>query len=83
MLLNRNNEALHVAEEDMSIWVKEESPYAEYEEGIDGESHLRYVCFKCGFEAGFTCDPDGFAGWQVKARFCGGCGKVMKNGDGF
>lgn len=62
-------------------WILKESPYAEHEEAIDGESHPRWVCSKCGFEAGFECDPDGFAGWQVKAKYCGGCGLPMNNGE--
>lgn len=58
-------------------WILEESPYADYEEGVDGESHPRYVCSHCGFEAGFDCDPDGFAGDQVLAKYCGGCNAKM------
>lgn len=69
------------SEEKSAEWILEESPYAEHEECVDGESHPRYVCSKCGFEAGFECDPDGFAGWQVKAKFCGNCGRPMKNGE--
>lgn len=65
-------------------WVLEESPYAEHEEGVDGESHPRYVCSNCGHEAGFECDPDGFAGCQDKTLWCGNCAAKMdledKNG---
>lgn len=58
-------------------WVLEESPYAEYEEAIDGESHPRYVCNLCGFEAGFNRDPDGFADFQDRSKWCGGCAALM------
>jgi len=58
-------------------WVLEESPYAEHERGIDGESHPRYVCSNCGHEAGFECDPDGFATWQDKTPWCGNCAAKM------
>jgi len=58
-------------------WILEESPYAEHERGVDGESHPRYVCSNCGHEAGFDCDPDGFAGWQDKTTWCGNCAAKM------
>ena len=58
-------------------WVLEESPYAELEEGVDGESHPRYVYSNCGQEAGFECDPDGFAGWQDRTPWCGNCAAKM------
>lgn len=60
-----------------SEWVLTESPYAEYEEGVDGESHDRWTCRLCGGEAGFDCDPDGFASFQDKTKFCGHCGARM------
>lgn len=58
-------------------WVLTESPYAEHEEAFDGESHDRWTCSLCGGEAGFECDPDGFAGFQEKTKFCGHCGAKM------
>lgn len=58
-------------------WILEESPYAEYEEGVDGESHPRYVCSLCKTEAPFGCDPDGFATFQERSDFCSGCGAKM------
>lgn len=58
-------------------WIITESPYAEYEEGVDGESHDRWTCSLCGGEAGFDCDPDGFASFQYKTPFCGYCGALM------
>ena len=61
-------------------WVLTESPYAEYEEGVDGESHDRWTCSLCGGEAGFDCDPDGFASFQDKTKFCGHCGAKMDGG---
>lgn len=61
-------------------WVLEESPYAEHEEAVDGESHPRYVCSNCKGEAGFTCDPDGFAGEQELNDWCSNCGAKMDGG---
>lgn len=61
-----------------AYWVLEPSPYAEHEERVDGESHDRYVCSVCRHEAGFECDPDGFAGAQVLSRYCPGCGKTIQ-----
>ena len=59
-------------------WVLEESPYAEHEESMDGESHPRYVCSLCHCEAGFGCDPDGFATDQHRSNFCPHCGADMR-----
>ena len=59
-------------------WVLEESPYAEHEEAMDGESHPRYVCSLCHCEAGFGCDPDGFATDQQRSNFCPNCGADMR-----
>ena len=59
-------------------WVLEESPYAEHEEAMDGESHPRYVCSLCNCEAGFGCDPDGFATDQHRSNFCPNCGADMR-----
>ena len=59
-------------------WVLEESPYAEHEEAMDGESHPRYVCSLCHCEAGFGCDPDGFATDQDRSNFCPNCGADMR-----
>ena len=59
-------------------WVLEESPYAEHEEAMDGESHPRYVCSLCHCEAGFGCDPDGFATDQHRSNFCPNCGADMR-----
>lgn len=64
---------------EFSEWVLTESPYAEYEEGMDGESHPRYVCKECRGEAGWDRDPDGFANYQDKTPFCPHCGRRMKN----
>ena len=58
-------------------WILTESPYAEYEEGMDGESHPRYVCSLCSTEAGFGSDPDGFATDQELSDYCPGCGAKM------
>lgn len=58
----------------MTKWILAESPYADYEEGVDGESHPRYICAVCHGEAGFGCDPDGFATDQELTPFCPHCG---------
>ena len=58
-------------------WILSESPYAEHEEAVDGESHPRYICSNCHHEAGFDCDPDGFAGDQDLTKWCGGCSARM------
>ena len=58
-------------------WILSESPYAEHEEAVDGESHPRYICSNCHHEAGFDCDPDGFAGDQNLTKWCGGCSARM------
>ena len=67
-------------DEIFAKWILKESLYAEYEEDVDGESHDRYVCSDCGFEAGFHCDPDGFADYQVLSKYCGNCSARMENG---
>lgn len=64
-------------------WILEESPYAEHEEAVDGESHPRWVCSHCGNEAGFECDPNGFAGWQERTTWCGHCGRLMNAKEGY
>lgn len=64
-------------------WILKESPYAEHEEAVDGESHPRWVCSHCGNEAGFECDPDGFAGWQERTTWCGHCGRLMNAKEGY
>lgn len=58
-------------------WILSESPYAEHEEAVDGESHPCYICSNCHHEAGFECDPDGFAGYQDLTKWCGGCSAKM------
>ena len=60
-----------------SFWELTESPYAEIEEGADGESHPRYTCHNCGGEAGFECDPWGFASGQEKTPYCQHCHAIM------
>lgn len=75
--LIRKAPALDVAPVVHAKWILEESPYAEHEEAYDGESHDRYVCSKCGHEAGYMCDPDGFADGQDLTPWCGECGALM------
>lgn len=72
-----NTRTIDAVEVRHGRWVLEESPYAEYEEAMDGESHPRYVCNLCRFEAGFDRDPDGFANYQDRSDWCGGCGAKM------
>lgn len=59
-------------------WILAKSPYAEYEEGVDGESYQRYICSLCHKEAPFDCDPDGYATSQILANYCHGCGATMR-----
>ena len=77
----RNAPTLDYAPVRQGEWVLTESPYAEHEEAFDGESHDRWTCSLCGGEAGFECDPDGFAGFQEKTKFCGHCGAKMDGGE--
>lgn len=66
--------------ENVSEWIKVESPFAQEEIERDGEVSYWAACRACGGYAGFDIDIEGFAGNPILSKYCPDCGKRMKNG---